>query len=175
MRLRYTLMPYIYAQAKDCTERGLPMVRALFVEYPQDPGSWLVDDEYLFGSDMLVAPLFEDVSSRDVYLPPGEWIDYQSGKVYPGGWQQIQAGPVRAVVLVREGALIPRIGLAQSTMQMDWSRLELVSFAVHGEPANGKVCLPSDNILHTIRTEGRALENDPFGGKVRWTLRGFGK
>ena len=55
--LRYTLMPYIYAQAKHCTETGLPMLRALFIEYPDDPGSWLVDNEYLFGSDFLVAPL----------------------------------------------------------------------------------------------------------------------
>ena len=55
--MKYKLMPYIYAQAKDCTERGLPMLRALFIEYPNDPGSWLIDDEYLFGSDMLVAPL----------------------------------------------------------------------------------------------------------------------
>ncbi|RYY07726.1 MAG: alpha-xylosidase, partial [Cytophagaceae bacterium] len=51
--LRYRLMPYIYAQAKHSTETGLPMVRALFVEFPQDAGAWLVDNEYLFGSDLL--------------------------------------------------------------------------------------------------------------------------
>ena len=45
--LRYRLIPYIYAQAKDCSERGLPMLRALFIEFPDDPGAWLVDDEYL--------------------------------------------------------------------------------------------------------------------------------
>jgi len=61
-------------------------------EYPGDPGSWLVEDEYLFGSDILVAPLMESgVSARDVYLPPGQWIDYQSGKVYAGGWHNIAA------------------------------------------------------------------------------------
>src|ERR1700743_953746 len=119
-------MPYIYAQKKDCTERGLPMVRALFVEYPNDPGSWLVDDEYLFGADMLVAPLFEDVKERDIYLPPGKWIDYQSGQEYNNGWNKIKSGPVQAIILVREGAVIPHIKLAQSTMQMDWSTLELV-------------------------------------------------
>jgi alpha-glucosidase (family GH31 glycosyl hydrolase) len=48
--LKYKLMPYIYAQAKDSSERGLPMVRALFIEHPNDPGSWTVEDEYLFGS-----------------------------------------------------------------------------------------------------------------------------
>ena len=73
-------MPYIYAQAKDSSERGLPMLRALFVEYPDDPGSWLVEDQYLLGSDILVAPLMEEgTTGRDVYLPPGEWVDYQTG------------------------------------------------------------------------------------------------
>ncbi|MDF1550531.1 MAG: glycoside hydrolase family 31 protein, partial [Bacteroidales bacterium] len=64
--MRYRLMPYIYAQAKKCTETGLPMMRALFIEFPNDPGSWLIDNEYLFGSDILVAPLFEAVTERDV-------------------------------------------------------------------------------------------------------------
>lgn len=55
--MKYRLMPYVYAQAKECTEKGLPMLRALFVEFPDDPGAWKVDDEYLFGSQILVAPL----------------------------------------------------------------------------------------------------------------------
>ena len=54
--MKYRLMPYVYAQAKECTEKGLPMLRALFVEFPDDPGAWKVDDEYLFGSQILVAP-----------------------------------------------------------------------------------------------------------------------
>jgi alpha-D-xyloside xylohydrolase len=78
--MRYELMPYIYAQAKESSQKGLPMLRALFVEFPNDPGSWLVDNEYLFGSSMLVAPLLEEVTERDVYLPEGTWIDYQTKK-----------------------------------------------------------------------------------------------
>jgi alpha-D-xyloside xylohydrolase len=46
---------------------------SLFFEFPGDPGSWLVEDQYLLGTDLLVAPLFEDVSERRVYLPPGRW------------------------------------------------------------------------------------------------------
>ena len=74
--MKYRLMPYVYAQAKECTEKGLPMLRALFVEFPDDPGAWKVDDEYLFGSQILVAPLLESgMTGRTVYLPEGKWID----------------------------------------------------------------------------------------------------
>jgi alpha-D-xyloside xylohydrolase len=172
VELRYRLMPYIYAQAKDSSERGLPMLRALFVEYPNDPGSWRVDDEYLFGSDLLVAPLLhEGVNRRQVYLPPGNWIDYQSGQSYAGGWHQIEAGKIPVVVLVRDGAVIPHIGLAQSTLQLDWSKLELVSFASKAADAKGFVCLPSDNVLRDVTVTQGKLGNDPLAGKVTWTLR----
>lgn len=173
--MRYKLMPYIYAQAKDCSEHGLPMVRALFVEYPNDPGSWYIDDEYLFGKDMLVAPLFENVSERNVYLPPGQWIDYQTGNVYQGGWSSIKAGPIPVVVLVKDGAVIPHIKLAQSTMQMDWSNIDLIAYTTNGQRAEGLVCLPSDNVLHkvSLQKKGNAFElvSDPLKDKVKWKIR----
>lgn len=145
--MKYKLMPYIYAQSKYASEHGLPMVRALFVEYPHDAGSWLIDNEYLFGSDMLVAPMFEATTSRDVYLPEGKWIDYQTGKVYSGGWHKIEAGTIPIVVLVRDGAVIPHIKVAQSTKDMDWSQLDLNVYAADAKTAKGFVCLPSDQKL----------------------------
>lgn len=173
--LKYELMPYVYAQAKDCSEHGLPMVRALFIESPDDPGSWLVDDEYLFGSSMLVAPLLhENATGRDVYLPPGTWIDYQTGKSYAGGWSHIEAGKIPAVILVRDGTVVPKIALAQSTLQMDWSKLELVVFAKDAQTAKGLVCLPADNELHELSLTRKGntfkLENDPLAGKVTWKV-----
>jgi alpha-D-xyloside xylohydrolase len=171
--MRYKLMPYIFAQSKQCSEKGLPMVRALFIEYPNDPGAWLVDNEYLFGSDMLVAPLFEEVTERDVYLPVGQWIDYQTGKVYEGGWHRIKAGEIPVVVLVKEGSVIPHIALAQSTMQMDWSKLDLVAYTTKGE-ASGYVCLPENQKLEKVSVkksgEKLSLASDPFAGKVKFTM-----
>jgi alpha-D-xyloside xylohydrolase len=173
--MKYKLMPYVYAQAKDCSERGLPMLRALLVEYPEDPGSWLVDNEYLFGADMLVAPLFENTASRNVYLPPGKWIDYQSGQVYTAGWSRIKAGDIPAVILVRDGAAVPHIKLAQSTAAMDWSSLELVVYAADSKNAQALVCLPSELKLHRLALVQQGdqfrLNGDPLSGKVKWTIR----
>lgn len=149
---RYQLMPYIYAQAKECASNGWPMLRAMFVEFPDDPGCWLVDNQYMFGSEMLVAPLFEDVTSRDVYLPLGsEWIDYQTGKVYQPGWNHIEAGDIPIVVLVKDGAVIPHIKLAQSTKFMDWSELELKVYASQATEGTAKICLPSDKKLQEVK------------------------
>lgn len=173
--LKYRLLPYVYAQARHSAENGLPMVRALFVEYPGDPGSWLVEDEYLFGADLLVAPLFEEVTARDVYLPPGTWIDYQTGRSYGGGWHHIEAGEIPVVLLVRSGAVIPHAALAQSTDEVDWQNLELVVFADGANQASGFVALPSDDALHALsltRQDGDfGLAQDPLAGRVRWTIR----
>ena len=169
--LKYRLMPYVYAQAKDSSERGLPMLRALFVEFPRDPGSWTVEDEYLFGSQILVAPLMEaGTHGRDVYLPPGQWIDYQTGAVYAGGWHAIAAGEIPVVMLVRSGAAIPQIQLAQSTSQMDWAKLELVVFSAAHDSAEGWVCLPANNVLRKVEVAVKdasvALVGDPLAGKA---------
>jgi alpha-D-xyloside xylohydrolase len=174
--LKYKLMPYVYAQAKDCTEHGLPMVRALFLEFPDDPGSWLVEDEYLYGSDILVAPLLHaHENGRAVYLPPGTWIDYQSGKSYSGGWQTIEAGAIPEVILVRDGTVLPHIALAQSTMQMDWSKLQLMVYAKDATTAKGRVFLPGDSEAHELvltKQDGAfKLNDDPLAGRVAWDIQ----
>ena len=128
---------------------------------------------------MLVAPLLENVTERNVYLPPGQWIDYQTGKTYNEGWHTIKAGPIPVVVLVHDVAVIPHIKLAQSTMQMDWSNLELVVYSTNSKEADGLVCLPSDNILHKLSVDkkggGFVLASDPLQGKVKWKIRAFDK
>lgn len=134
--MKYRLMPYVYAQAKECTEKGLPMLRALFVEFPDDPGAWKVDDEYLFGSQILVAPLLESgMTGRTVYLPEGKWIDYQTEKVYEGGWHRIEAGSLPIIMLVRDGSVLPHLKLAQSTAEMDWSKMSLKVYSADKKQA----------------------------------------
>jgi len=173
--MRYRLMPYIYAQAKQCTEKGLPMVRALLLEFPDDPGAWLIDNQYLFGSDILVAPLFNQGNSREVYLPGnGKWIDYQTGKVYSKGWNRIEAGTIPVIMLVRDGAVIPHIKLAQSTKFMDWGNIDLKAFSSDKELAKGWVCLPENNQLceiELVKKNNRfELKGNPVKGKVNFKI-----
>ncbi len=173
--MKYRLMPYVYAQSRFAADHGLPMVRALFLEYPEDPGAWLVEDAYLFGSDILVAPLFQDnATSRMVYLPGGKWIDYQTNRIFNPGWNTIEAGEIPAVILVRDGAVIPHIGLAQSTLDMDWSALELVTYSAVVSQLSGLICLPESNqpaLVRLARKNNRfTLQNDPLKGKVSWNI-----
>ena len=173
--MKYELMPYVYAQSKYASEHGLPLLRALFVEFPDDAGAWLIEDEYLFGSDILVAPLLLDnATSRDVYLPKGKWIDYQTNKVYENGWFHIEAGRLPIVMLVRDGAVIPSIKLAQSTMQMDWENIQLNVYSVNNNNVSGLICLPNDNILQSLSLSKKGgsyrLDKDPMAGKVKWKV-----
>jgi alpha-D-xyloside xylohydrolase len=175
VELRYRLMPYVYAQARLASRDGHPMLRTLFFEYPEDRASWLVEDQYLFGTDLLVAPLLEEKPVRDVYLPPGPWTDYQTGETYAGErWHRIRAGEIPAVVLVRGGAAIPHIELAPCTDRMDWSEIELAVYGA-GSTAEGLFCLPESGELHRLRLEregdGFALKEDPLEGQIEWTVR----
>ncbi|MDD4033593.1 MAG: glycoside hydrolase family 31 protein, partial [Bacteroidales bacterium] len=165
--MKYKLMPYIYAQAKECSEKGLPMMRALFVEFPEDPGAWMIEDEYMFGSDMLVAPLFKEGSTgRQIYLPKGNWVDYQTGKEYGNGWHEVAAGEIPAIIMVRSGSMIPHIALAQSTDRMDWSKLELLVYGKKASEAKGLVCLPSDNKLTEVTLTKKGSGFQVSRGKI---------
>jgi alpha-D-xyloside xylohydrolase len=84
-------------------------MRPLFVDFPDDPPSWTVDDQFLFGPDVLVAPVAEPgVREREVYLPPGTWVDAATGTEHSGGTMVTVAAPIERIpVFVRAGATVP--------------------------------------------------------------------
>jgi alpha-D-xyloside xylohydrolase len=109
MWLRERLRPYLHDQMRVASRAGIPPMRPLFVDFPQDPGSWHVDDEFLFGPDLLVAPVLEPgARARDVYLPAGRtWVASGTGERYDGGVAAtVEVSPDRIPVFVTEGAKV---------------------------------------------------------------------
>ncbi len=108
IKLRYKLIPYIYGSAIECVEKSLPMTRALVIEYQDDPTTWNIGDEFLFGASLLVAPIADESNKRDVYLPEGTWTDWWTNERIGGNqWIKIKADIDKLPLYVREGSIIP--------------------------------------------------------------------
>jgi alpha-glucosidase len=109
VQLRYRLMPYLYASFLTASETGAPVQRPLVFDHQYDGTVRDLDDEYLLGPDLLVAPVLEPaMTSRQVYLPAGEWYDWHSGERQTGGSFVIAATPMDRIPLyARAGAVIP--------------------------------------------------------------------
>jgi alpha-D-xyloside xylohydrolase len=87
LQVREQLKPYILKNMEIASREGIPMMRPLFFDFPKDQVSYTIEDQYMFGPDLLVAPVLEYMASeRKIYLPAGSsWTDALTGKVYKGG------------------------------------------------------------------------------------------
>jgi alpha-D-xyloside xylohydrolase len=112
LALRERLRPYVMEQMRRAHVEGIPPMRPLFVDYPDDPGSWAIEDEFLLGPDVLVAPIATaGERRRDVYLPPGLWHDAWTADPFQGpGTVSADAPLNRIPVFVRAGAVVPIAG-----------------------------------------------------------------
>ncbi len=117
LELRYRMLPYLYSVVRECTIAGMPIVRALWLHYPDDPIAVARRDEYLWGASILVAPVFERAaSSRRVYLPRGAWVDYWTDEVVGGGREISRTVDLETMPLyVRAGSIIPMGPVKQYT------------------------------------------------------------
>lgn len=120
LKLRYQLMPYIYSLGYTTHETGAPFMRALFMDFPNDPKVAEVGDEYMFGPAFLVAPVTEQgATNRKVYLPEGaDWYNYWTNERVHGGQTMNVAAPIDTLPLfVRAGSIIPMGEPVESTSQ----------------------------------------------------------
>jgi alpha-D-xyloside xylohydrolase len=107
-RLRYRLLPYLYSVADETARTGLPTVRPLVLAYQDDPAVADLDDQFLLGPNLLVAPVFAGDTTRSVYLPDGEWVDWWTDERYDGGRRVEVAAPLdRLPLFVRAGGVVP--------------------------------------------------------------------
>lgn len=130
LELRYRLMPYLYSAVRETHETGLPVMRALWLHYPDDATAVLRGDEYLWGRDMLVAPVVEKgATTRKVYLPRGDWYDFWTEEKLAGGREISKAVDLATTPLyVRAGAILPLGPVKQYTAEKVDGPLTLVVY-----------------------------------------------
>lgn len=109
LELRYRLMPYLYSAVHDCATTGMPIVRSLWLHYSDDPKAVACGDQYLWGKDLLIAPVVEQgATSRQVYLPKGSWYDFWTGERMDGGREITRKVDLETMpIYVRAGAVLP--------------------------------------------------------------------
>jgi alpha-glucosidase len=119
--LRYRLIPYIYTLAETTYRTGLPPMRPLFLEFPDDRATWSMNDEWMLGDRVLAAPVLTKGGERKVFLPTGNWFDGNTGKTVAGG-QTLDLTPVPLDVIpfyVRAGTILPLGPVIQSTVEAE--------------------------------------------------------
>jgi len=108
LQMRMRLLPYLYSAYADYHYSGLPPTRALVLDYPEDPATWTVDDQYLLGPSLMVAPLFTGQKKRIVYLPAGDWYDFWTQAKVSGGRKiEIEKPQEEIPVFVKGNTLLP--------------------------------------------------------------------
>lgn len=119
LNLRYRLLPYLYSSAAQAHQTGLPLMRPLWLAYPEDKQALSRVDEYLFGDSFLVAPVLNaGVSQRTVYFPAGHWWDYWSGERIEGGSESSRPVELKTMPLyVKAGSVVPFGPIKQYTTQ----------------------------------------------------------
>ncbi|NQD37506.1 glycoside hydrolase family 31 protein [Permianibacter sp. IMCC34836] len=138
IELRYELLPQIYKVMEEASRTGVPALRPLFLEFPTDPQTWSRDDQFLFGADLLVAPVIvEGVSQRDIYLPAGDWFDYWTGALQRGGQTiRVPVSLSSLPIYVRAGAFVFHQPVVQHTGEMAGLPLQVDIYPAsdsHGE------------------------------------------
>jgi alpha-glucosidase (family GH31 glycosyl hydrolase) len=148
LELRYRMLPYIYSAVRECTRTGLPVMRALWLHYPDDPKAVARADEYLWGRDVLVAPVVEQgATSRNIYLPRGVWYDFWTNERLEGGREITRPVDLETMPLyVRTGAILPLGPVRQYANQQS------------DEPLNLTIYSGADSSFHLYEDDGKSFD-----------------
>ena len=173
-----SLFPYIYTLVHEAAQKGWPVARHLMLHYWNDPGSKTEEYEFLLGDRMLVAPVIQDgAREREVYFPPGEWIDFWRGDRFFGPGKKIVPAPLDTIPLfVKSGTLIPAFDSQIDTL-VEEDRGDLNGW----DDANGsiRVLFFGEGGLRRIHAMGwhafflRKRYGELHGGKLAFTQRLF--
>lgn len=177
-RLKCRLMPYLYGLAVQAHQHGLPLLRAMILEFPDDPGCDTLDRQYMLGDSLLVAPIFRPDHTVEYYLPAGRWTHFLSGEVVTGGGWRREAYDFFSLPLwVRPNSIIP-IGINDSRPDYDFA--DGVTFHLFGVTEDTSLACTVPTLqgdpavtLH-LRRDGQWLHLEAEGATQPWyvLLRG---
>ncbi len=170
MELRMRLVPYLHAAFVRYHRSGVPPFRALVMDAPEDPATWAIDDQYMAGEALLVAPMFAGESGRAVYLPAGDWFDFWSGRRY-GGRQRIEIQPPleQIPIFVKSGTILPLAQPTPDTRDAGSFRLEV---RVYGErPAAATLYEDDDSGAPSLAEVTLAWDPAAKTGTIRGAAR----
>jgi len=124
--LRSRLVPYLYSYARQASLTGLPLMRPIYLEFPDDPHAPYEELEYLLGRDLLIAPVFSESGKRTVYLPPGRWTDFWSGEPHDGPTFLKLNVPLDTMpIYIREDSIVPLGREMQYVEEYPWDVFQL--------------------------------------------------
>lgn len=173
--LKHRLLPYIAQLGEQAHAEGLPVMRPMVLEFPDDPGAATVDTQYMLGPDVLVAPVFSAEGDVDVYVPEGTWTSLLSGEQVTGPrWVRERHGFDSLPVYVRPGAVLP-FGARTDRPDYDWA--DGVTLRVF-EPADGGRTVTTVPALDggeptafVVERTGDRLQVTARGARGPWSVR----
>lgn len=173
-KLKSRLMPYLYAKAREASLTGVPVMRAMLLEFPDDPTCDYLDRQYMLGESLLVAPVFSGAGAVTYYLPAGRWTNFFTGEVVEGPrWRQETHTFMSLPLFVRPKSVI---AIGNHEDRPDYDYAEGVTLQVY-ELAKGKpviVDVPSANgnieTTFEVQREGQAVSVKRQGASKHWQL-----
>jgi alpha-glucosidase len=179
---RYRLLPYLYAAFVLASETGEPVQRPLALDFQDDPQAFAIDDQYLLGRALLVAPvLHPGATQRSLYLPVGSWVEWASGRVFEGQRRIEVAAPLgRTPLFVRAGSVLPELERApQTTYGLAPEVVELHVFPPTKDERGGGGLLQEDDGISSAYRDGAffrtVFELERTAGKLVLRARTTGK
>lgn len=157
LNLRYQLLSYNYAMIRETHDTGMPPMRAMWLHYPDDPNAVKLGDQYMWGRDMLIAPVYEkDAEHRILYLPEGKWYDFWTNEKFTGNREITRKVDLATLpIYIRAGSIIPIDPVRQYTSQ------EV------NDPVTFKIYPGEDGVYRWYRDDGESQQY--IDGNYSWT------
>ena len=175
IELRYKFLQHLYNLFYQASQTGLPVMRPLVLEYPEDETTYNLSDQFIVGENILVAPVYEpDTEHRMVYLPAGGWYDYWTGEFYAGEQHIIAEAPLdRLPMYVQAGAIIPKLPVQNYVGEKELEKLKLEIY-LGAEENQGEYSLYEDDGISFAYQDGqynlKRFSYQQEADKIKFTL-----